>query len=308
MLDDGVEEPTGGAIRGPVDPAPARERGSELCGRAILVRPPGRLQEWNDVDLSGFENVALSGRVGAAGAGAAYPIDDDSRAEYFDALYYSSAVVGINTSAFIEAGIIGRPVYAILADEFSGTQAGTIHFRYLTEVGGGVAEAGREFDEHATQLAGALKGLSDHEERQRRFLHAFVRPRGLDQPATPVFADAVEELARAGRTAAGAGAGLKTRLFTGQAYARPVIAGAALDRLVQFTQYGRGKRLIMTKDEFVAAAVNETPRTPVIEKLRERTRKRFKKVQKQARWARKRTINMRDRVLAAAMKITGIHS
>ncbi len=64
----------------------------------------------------------------------------------------------------------------------------------------------------------------------------------------------------------------------------------------------------MTKDEFVAAAVNETPRTPVIEKLRERTRKRFKKVQKQARWARKRTINMRDRVLAAAMKITGIHS
>ena len=92
------------------------------------------------------------------------------------------------------------------------------------------------------------------------------------------------------------------------AYARPIIAGAALDRLVQFTQYGRGKRLIMTKDEFVAAAVNETPRTPVIEKLRERTRKRFKKVQKQARWARKRTINMRDRVLAAAMKITGIHS
>jgi hypothetical protein len=272
-----------------------------LRDAAILVRPhPGRLQEWNGVDLSGFENVALSGRLGAAGAGAAYPIDDDSRAEYFDALYYSSAVVGINTSAFIEAGIIGRPVYAILADEFSGTQAGTIHFRYLTEVGGGIAQAGREFDEHAAQLAGALRGESDHEERQRRFLHAFVRPRGLDQAATPVFADAVEDLA-------GAGAGLKTRPDTGT-YARPVLAGAALDRLVQYTQYGRGKRLIMTKDEFVAAAVNETPRTPLVEKLRERARKRFKKVQKQARWARKRTLNMRDRILAAAMKITGTHS
>jgi hypothetical protein len=279
-----------------------------LRDAAILVRPhPGRLQEWNDVDLSGFENVALSGRVGTGAAGAAYPIDDDSRAEYFDALYYSSAVVGINTSAFIEAGIIGRPVYAILADEFSGTQAGTIHFRYLTEVGGGVAQAGREFDEHAAQLAGALRGQSDHEERQHRFLRAFVRPRGLDQPATPVFADAVEDMVRAGRTAAGA-AGLKTRPDTGITYTRPLIAGAALDRLVQFTQYGRGKRLIMTKDEFVAAAVNETPRTPLVEKLRERTRKRFKKVQKQARWARKRTINVRDRLLAAAMKITGIHS
>ena len=288
-----------GHLRASADPV--------LRDAAILVRPhPGRLQEWNDVDLSSFENVALSGRVGAAGAGAAYPIDDDSRAEYFDALYYSSAVVGINTSAFIEAGIIGRPVYAILADEFSGTQAGTIHFRYLTEVGGGIAQAGREFDEHATQLAGALRGQSDHEDRQRRFLHAFVRPRGLDQPATPVFADAVEDLAAAGRAAAETG--LKTRPYAGEAYARPVIAGAALDHLVQFTRYGRGKRLIMTKDEFVAAAVNETPRTPLVEKLRERTRKRFKRVQKQARWARKRTINVRDRLVAVAMRITGIHS
>ena len=166
-----------------------------------------------------------------------------------------------------------------------------------------MAQAGREFDEHAAQLAGALRGQSNHEERQRRFLHAFVRPRGLDQPATPVFADAVEDLVRAGARGAAVS---KTRPATG---ARP--SGHrrwALDRLVQFTQYGRGKRLIMTKDEFVAAAVNETPRTPLIEKFRERTRKRFKKVQKQARWARKRTLNARDRVLAAAMKITGIHS
>ena len=169
------------------------------------------------------------------------------------------------------------------------TQAGTITSA-PDGSGGGVAER-EEFDEHAAQLAGALRGLSDHEERQRRFLHAFVRPRGLDQPATPVFADAVEDLARTGRTAARAGAGLQ------RAYARPVIAGAALDRLVQFTQYGRGKRLIMTKDEFVAAAVNETPRTPVIEKLRERTRKRLKSSEAGAR-ARQRTINMRDRVLA----------
>jgi hypothetical protein len=69
----------------------------------------------------------------------------------------------------------------------------------------GIAQAGREFDEHAAQLAGALRGQSEHEDRQRRFLHAFVRPRGLDQPATPVFADAVEDLAGAVRTAAGTG-------------------------------------------------------------------------------------------------------
>jgi hypothetical protein len=283
-----------------------------LRDAAILVRPhPGRLQEWTDVDLSRFGHVVVSGRSGAAGAtsagaartsaGAAYPIDEDSRADYFDALYHSSAVVGINTSAFIEAGIIGRPVYAILADEFSGTQSGTIHFRYLTEVGGGVAEAGREFEEHTAQLAAALRKESRHEERQRRFLESFVRPRGLDQPATPLFADAVEELARLSFAEASAGKQVRP-------VRRPRLAGPVLDQLVQFTQYGRGKRLIMTKDEFVAAAVNETPRTPLVEKLRERTRKRFKKVQKQARWAHKRTVNARARFLAAAWKFTGTRS
>jgi hypothetical protein len=276
-----------------------------LRNAPILVRPhPGRLQEWAGVDLGEFENVAMSGRVAAGRAGAAYPIDEESRSDYFDALYHSCAVVGINTSAFIEAGIIGRPVYAILADEFSGTQSGTIHFRYLTEVGGGVAEAGREFEEHAEQLAAALRGESRHEERQRRFLESFVRPRGLDQPATPVFVDAVEDMGRARKESTAARAGKKSRPCT--AFKPPVIARLALDSLVRYTQYGRGKRLIMTKDEFVAAGINETPRTPLVEKMRERTHKRLRKVQKQARRARKRTLNVRDLLIAVAAKLTGI--
>jgi hypothetical protein len=90
-----------------------------------------------------------------------------------------------------------------------------------------------------------------------------------------------------------------------RAGARPILAGRALDRLVAFTQYGRGKRLIMTKDEFIAAGINETPRTPLVEKLRERTQKRLKRVQKQVRWARKRTVNVGARILAAASKLTG---
>jgi hypothetical protein len=32
-------------------------------------------------------------------------------------------------------------------------------------------------------------------ERRRRFVESFVRPQGLDRPATPILADAVEELA-----------------------------------------------------------------------------------------------------------------
>jgi len=78
-----------------------RSGSSRLRTIPILVRPhPSRQAEWEGVDLSGLNAVVWGGN----------PIDARSRADYFDSLYYSAAVVGINTSAFIEAAILGRPV------------------------------------------------------------------------------------------------------------------------------------------------------------------------------------------------------
>ena len=34
-----------------------------------------------------------------------------ARADYFDSIYHCDGVVGVNTSAMVESGIIGRPVY-----------------------------------------------------------------------------------------------------------------------------------------------------------------------------------------------------
>jgi hypothetical protein len=51
------------------------------------------------------------------------------------------------------------------------------------------------------QLAAVMTGDGSREERNRRFVTAFVRPQGLDVPATPGFVDAVEALARSGRCA-----------------------------------------------------------------------------------------------------------
>ena len=80
----------------------------------------------------------------------------ESRADYFDSLHHSAAVVGLNTSAFIEAGIARRPVLAILPQEFSASQEGTLHFRYLIE--GGLLTTSRSLEEHAAQLATMLAG------------------------------------------------------------------------------------------------------------------------------------------------------
>ena len=45
---------------------------------------------------------------------------------------YSAGVVGINTSAFLEAAAVGKPVHTVLLPEVSrDNQEGTLHFRYL---------------------------------------------------------------------------------------------------------------------------------------------------------------------------------
>ncbi|MGE0444154.1 MAG: hypothetical protein AB7P99_02925 [Vicinamibacterales bacterium] len=151
----------------------------------VLVRPhPERLREWNDVTLDGLEQVAFYG---------SNPIDADAKRDYFDSLYYSSAVVGIVTSSFLEACIVGRPILTVLVPEYRSHQEEMAHFQYLLTVDGGILQTAATLEEHARQLNAAI-AQQGRDERNRRFLTTFVRPAGLDTPATPPFADAVERL------------------------------------------------------------------------------------------------------------------
>jgi hypothetical protein len=149
----------------------------------ILVRPhPQRLDEWKHVP-------PLEGAVWWG----ANPIDEESRADYFDSMYYSAAVVGLNTSALVEAAIVDRPVFTILLPEFHENQEGTHHFRYLMTVGDGFLNAARTIDEHTAQMAAVVSGTVTRSNRP--FVERFIRPRGTATPATRVFADTVESLA-----------------------------------------------------------------------------------------------------------------
>jgi hypothetical protein len=175
-----------GAVRASADPV------LRTCG--ILVRPhPQRMREWEGVDLSAFGDVSVWG---------ANPVTDQARADYFDSLAHSAAVVGLNTSAFLEAAIAGRPVLAILPDEFRDNQEGTLHFAYLSTVGGGLLRTSRTLAEHCAQLSQVLAGPPGRVGHDA-FIRAFLRPHGLDVPATPVFADTVQTMAVESRSAAG---------------------------------------------------------------------------------------------------------
>lgn len=180
----------------------------------VLIRPhPQRMPEWEEADLSEFDNVALWGDN---------PVTLDARNAYFDSMFHCVAAVGINTSAMIEAGILGRPVHTILPPEYHTSQAETVHFHYLTQVGGGLLHVARDFDEHRGQLLQAIAREGTADARSRAFTEAFVRPHGLEVAATPRFVEAVEGLAHAEVRADEPG--LPVRVL--QLVLLPVLAGA----------------------------------------------------------------------------------
>ena len=150
----------------------------------VIVRPhPTHAAQWQDIDL-GCERAVIWPRHSAM------PIDDERKRDYYDSLFHASAVVGVNTSGFIEAGIVGRGTLTLATHHFRGTQEGTLHFHYLTE--GGLVQVARSFNEHIDQLSRALANPTETEQRVKNFIASFVRPRGLDTPATRVFVDALE--------------------------------------------------------------------------------------------------------------------
>jgi hypothetical protein len=163
----------------------------------VLVRPhpqnPMRGSARSEVELATLDGVRVYPPDGAD------PTDLEAREDYFDSIYHSSAVVGVNTSAFLEAAIVGRAVYTVLAGRFSETQRGLPHFHHLLSAGGGLLDAAEDYEQHAASLRRALAAPHPDgcvSERSRVFVGAFIRPFGLDEPATPRLVAAIEGLAK----------------------------------------------------------------------------------------------------------------
>jgi hypothetical protein len=161
----------------------AAPEGSWLREAQVLVRPhPANQDEWETADLSDLRGVAVWSKRSSIGGDQGL----------FDSLHHAVAVVGLNTSAMIEAAIVGRAVFTITTPEFSGGQGGTLHFWHLLVDNGGVVASSASFEEHVAQLAAAPAHVDEAGQRSRRFLASFVRPRGLDVLASSVMVDEIE--------------------------------------------------------------------------------------------------------------------
>ena len=170
-----------------------KSRDTRLREAGILVRPhPQNAAQWEHVALAAeFEGVALWPKSGVN------PIGGVARADYFDSIYHCDGVVGVNTSAMVESGIIGRPVYSVTVDDFAATQEGTLHFQHLKHAGGGLLHLAGDLDAHLDQLAALFANPDAARQGARQFVEAFIRPHGLDVPATPQVVEHIEAIAAA---------------------------------------------------------------------------------------------------------------
>ncbi len=174
------------AIRGATDP--------NLRDVPIVVRPhPSRTAEWREVSLDDLGDVVVFG---------GNPVTPEARSDYFDSLYHSAAVVGLNTSAMLEAGIAGKPVLTVLLPELADNQEGTLHFHYLLDPSSGLLHAARSVQAHLAQLAAVLADPVGATARSERFVGHFIRPFGGDVTGTSRFVAAIEQvLAKPARVA-----------------------------------------------------------------------------------------------------------
>ena len=165
----------------------------------VIVRPhPGNVEPWQSPELQDRlrQRRAAVWPLSYSGMPLADAEVDDFRAS----LQASAAVVGVNTTAMIEAAILGRPVLTVQDAAFAHSQRETLHFAHLADGSSGCALVAGTLDEHLAQVETVLSNPDYRADVLRRFVGTFVRPRGLDRRATDWLCDAVERVVGARRT------------------------------------------------------------------------------------------------------------
>lgn len=164
----------------------------ELAEVGILIRPyPENVEQWREIDFGPYGNVVVWPSSGE------YAITESAKRNFYDSVYHSLAVVGVNTTAMIESAIIGRCVLSVLASEFNESQSNTIHFSYLKQENGGFLYLARDLDEHITHLEIILREEDRMSLQIAQFVAHFARPHGMQQACVPIMAQAIEGLREA---------------------------------------------------------------------------------------------------------------
>lgn len=127
-----------------------------------------------------------------------FPDDGERRKRLYNSLVHAECVVGLNTSVFLEASIVGVPCVAI---EFPQSHPASVvssypHFAHIRDAGfvhlaHGLPDAAR--------IIGSMRTDDERAAAQQRFVESFIRPHGLDRRAAECAIDVVCATTATGR-------------------------------------------------------------------------------------------------------------
>lgn len=162
-----------------------RETDERIRRIQIIVRP-------HPVHYKIYEKIASPGIVIVPKVGGVMPDSEEPLQLFYDTLYHSFAVVGINTSAMLDAIVVGKPCIAMLVEKYRGRQEKTLYFRQLME--SNAADLARTPQEFLEALMKLLEGVDIHKEAREAFISEAVRPRDPKRPAGEIVAEEIEAL------------------------------------------------------------------------------------------------------------------
>lgn len=165
--------------------------GWQKAGAQLLVRPHFQnLKTWTTSSQEGKSALNLWPRPDSLESFDPEQMHQD----FYDTLAHCAGVIGLNTSAFLEASIVDRPCMTLLDSRFEATQSGLPHFEHL--VRGGFLMAAKTPEELIDHLKTILDGKDPLASARRNFVKHFLRPGGPARNASEILADGLEALAK----------------------------------------------------------------------------------------------------------------
>lgn len=160
------------------------ERHEETKGVQILVRPhPQNLTVIPALLAAGGKNISVFPNPGE------FPDTEEKRQMFYNSIFHSFAVVGVNTTAFLEAAALDKPCITVI-DEVSSETQQLPHFHHLANAG--FLEIAHNTNELAHILKNINAGVDAHADNRSQFVRDFLRPTG--HPAVKTYVELLETL------------------------------------------------------------------------------------------------------------------
>lgn len=117
------------------------------------------------------------------------PDTEEKRSRFHNSIFHSVAVVGVNTTAFLEASALDKPCITIQTQTSVETQL-LLHFHHLADAG--FLETAHSANELVDVVSRLQSGVDARREQRREFVRNFLRPK--DKPGVEAYVELLEEL------------------------------------------------------------------------------------------------------------------